>query len=159
MGAPAGNEFWKLRSKHGRDKLFATPEDMWEAACEYFQWCVDNPLIAVEIYGKDAQECHVPKMRAFTYQGLAMYLDTNTAYFAEFKRNNTNKDFSSVLSRIEDVIYRQKFEGASAGFLNANIIARDLGLADKKDVDTSHSISEESEKIISDLIDRLNGEV
>ena len=26
MAAPKGNQFWMLRSKHGRDKLFATPE-------------------------------------------------------------------------------------------------------------------------------------
>lgn len=26
MGAPKGNQFWKLRSKHGRDKLFSSPE-------------------------------------------------------------------------------------------------------------------------------------
>ena len=39
MAAPKGNQFWMLRSKHGRDKLFATPEALWEAACEYFQWC------------------------------------------------------------------------------------------------------------------------
>ena len=32
-----------LRSKHGRDKLFATPELLWDAACEYFQWCDENP--------------------------------------------------------------------------------------------------------------------
>ena len=43
MAAPKGNKFWMLRSKHGRDKLFATPELLWEAACEYFQWCDENP--------------------------------------------------------------------------------------------------------------------
>jgi len=39
-----GNEFWKARSKHGRDKIFTTPEILWEAACEYFEWVADNPL-------------------------------------------------------------------------------------------------------------------
>ena len=29
MAAPKGNQFWMLRSKHGRDKLFATPEALW----------------------------------------------------------------------------------------------------------------------------------
>ena len=43
MAAPKGNKFWMLRSKHGRDKLFATPELLWDAACEYFQWCDENP--------------------------------------------------------------------------------------------------------------------
>ena len=33
------------------------------------------------------------------------------------------------------VIRTQKFEGASAGLLNANIIARDLGLSDKTELE------------------------
>ena len=41
----------------------------------------------------------------------------------------------TVIDDIEKIIYRQKFEGAAAGLLNANIIARDLGLRDKQDVD------------------------
>ena len=46
MAAPTGNKFWMLRSKHGRDKLFSTPELLWEAACEYFQWCDENPWLS-----------------------------------------------------------------------------------------------------------------
>ena len=48
MAAPKGNQFWKLHSKHGRDTLFSTPDLMWEAACEYFQWCDDNPWRVVK---------------------------------------------------------------------------------------------------------------
>lgn len=142
MGASKGNQFWKLRSKHGRDRLFANASDMWDAACEYFQWCEDNPLIEVDFKGKDAIEVKIPKMRAFTMQGLCLYLDCNTLYFAQFKKglsleNQNDKDFSIVITRIEEIIYNQKFTGAAAGFLNANIIARDLGLADKKDIEAS----------------------
>jgi hypothetical protein len=49
MGAPKGNEFWKMRSKHGRDALFASPELLWESACEYFEWCNDNPIVSSKI--------------------------------------------------------------------------------------------------------------
>lgn len=35
MSAPKGNQFWKLRNRHGRSKRFASPEQLWEAACEY----------------------------------------------------------------------------------------------------------------------------
>lgn len=141
MAAPVGNEFWKLRSRHGRHTIFATPEIMWEAACEYFQWCVDNPLIEVDFRGKDAYEVNLPRMRAFTLQGLCRWLGVNTKYFNEFesqiekKSTDMDKDFSEVITRIRDTIFQQKFEGAAAGFLNANIISRDLGLADKKDID------------------------
>lgn len=140
MSAPFGNRFWENRASHGRDTLFADANEMWKAACEYFQWCEDNPLIEVDWVGKDAIRVEKPKMRAFTYQGLCSYLDCNTDYFRQFKNNlkPDQQDFSWVLSRIEDTIYNQKFIGAAAGFLNANIISRDLGLVDK--TDNSHKV-------------------
>jgi len=130
MAAPIGNRFWELRSKHGRDKLFESPKLMWDAACEYFEWCEDNPLIEIDFKGKDADRVELPKMRAFTLEGLCLYLDCNTAYFRNFK-NQERKDgdnFSSVIAKIEATIRNQKFTGAAAGFLNATIISRDLGL-------------------------------
>lgn len=137
MPAPEGNQFWKLRSKHGRDRLFETPDLLWEAACEYFEWCQKNPLIEIDFKGKDADKVELPRMMAFTMQGLCLYLDCNTAYFRQFKGNlpEGEKDFSTVITRIEETIYHQKFTGAAAGFLNPNIIARDLGLTDKKELD------------------------
>jgi hypothetical protein len=133
MAAPEGNEFWKLRTKHGRDKLFEKPEELWEAACEYFQWCEDNPLMEVDFRGKDADRVELPKMRAFTWDGLELYIDIYS--LRDYKKNPDYKEFSQVITRIEKVIYNQKFTGAAAGFLNPNIIARDLGLADKREVD------------------------
>ena len=171
MGAPKENQFWKLRSKHGRDKLFESSELLWEAVCEYFQWCEDNPLIEAQIVkGNRVEEttlptkdkegknknvkakttipydiAHLPKMRPFTMQGLCHYLGCNTGYFNDFSRSlkdkegESDKDFSAIITRIRETVYRQKFEGAASGFLNANLIARDLGLADKKD----HTINQE----------------
>lgn len=132
MAAPKGNSFWKLRTKHGRDKLFSSPDILWEAATEYFEWCDTNPLIAIEFNGKDAIECEIPKMRAYTWSGLEYYLGITS--LRDYKSKEEYKDFSQVITRIEQIIYTQKFEGAAAGFLNANIISRDLGLADKKDL-------------------------
>lgn len=128
MAAPTGNQFWKLRSKHGRDKLFETPELLWEAATEYFEWCEANPLIEVDFRGKDSDKVELPKMRAFTLHGLCIYLDCSTSYFRNFKP--PTEDFLTVVTRIQETIYEQKFTGAAAGFLNPNIIARDLGLKD-----------------------------
>ncbi len=133
MAAPEGNQFWKLRSKHGRDKLFATPELMWEAACEYFEWCDENPFLEIDYRGKDIIQVELPKMRPYTMHGLCLYLDCSTSYFREFKTNCT-KDFLTVVTRIEETLYNQKFSGAASGFLNPNIIARDLGLKEHTDL-------------------------
>ena len=142
-----GNEFWKLRSKHGRDKIFATPEILAEAAYEYFQWCDNNPLIEVDYRGSyPPVKVELPKMRAYTLHGLTCYLGVNTVYFNDFesglkgKEDDISKDFSKVLTHIREVIYNQKFVGSAAGFLNPNIIARDLGLADKSQVQQNSTI-------------------
>lgn len=128
MAAPVGNQFWKLRSKHGRDKLFSSPELLWEAATEYFEWCEQNPLIEIDFRGKDAMTVEIPKMRAFTWDGLELYLDIHS--LRDYKDKEGYEDFSHIITHIGKIIYNQKFTGAAAGFLNPNIISRDLGLKD-----------------------------
>ena len=135
MAAPEGNQFWKLRSKHGRDKLFATPDLLWEAAQEYFEATDARKWNKTEFNGKDAVKCLVPNETPYTISGLCLYFDCSRQWWNEFKNNPNNKDFFVVLTRIEEICYTQKFEGASVGAFNASIIARDLGLADKKEVD------------------------
>jgi len=138
MAAPIGNHFWKLRSKHGRDKLFTTPALLWDAACEYFQWVEDHPLYETRGFafqGIVTKE-EFPKMRAMTLSQLCFYLNCSESYFRTFKSTlkEEDKDFLTVIHEIESIIYNQKFQGASADLLNANIIARDLGLADSQKV-------------------------
>jgi hypothetical protein len=128
MAAPKGNEFWKQRYKHGRDKIFENPELLDEAANEYFQWCFENPLIEKDFVGKDATEVEKPKMRAFTWSGLELFVGIYS--LRDYRNNPEYKGFSQILSRIERIIFTQKFEGAAAGLLNQNIIARDLKLYD-----------------------------
>lgn len=155
MAAPQGNQFWKLRTKHGRDKLFSSPKVLWDEACKYFEWSDANPLKTVEQArgGKSKRKVEVsekgvsveetglielPLMRAYTWDGLEIFLDIDS--LREYKTNKDYKDFSQVITRIGKIIYTQKFEGSAAGLLNANIIARDLGLVDKKEHDHSGEI-------------------
>jgi hypothetical protein len=151
MAAPRGNQFWKLRSKHGRDKLFDGAELMWEAAVEYFQWCDKNPFIEVDFRGKDATRVEIPKPRPYTLHGLCLYLNCSTTYFKTFKTTPAcTHDFLSVITQIEETIYNQKFSGAASGFFNSNIIARDLGLSDKKEVAAQVTLDEVDYSKLSD---------
>lgn len=139
-----GNQLWKLRAKHGRDKLFASPTLLWEAACEYFQWCDDNPFYETKPMavsqgmnaGSSIEMVEIPVKQAYTLHGLCIYLDCGTAYFRNFK-NEDRKDadgFKSVIAKIEETIYDQQFSGAASGFFKENIISRSLGLKDQKDI-------------------------
>ncbi len=131
MAATPGNEWWRLRSKHGRDKLFATPELLWEAAEEYFIATDKRKWVTKDWVGKDAEQVEREKDTPYTLSGLCLYLDCDVSYFRVFKTTQQeNKGFLTVITRIEQTIYTQKFEGASVGAFNANIISRDLGLAD-----------------------------
>jgi hypothetical protein len=73
----------------------------------------------------------VAKMRAMTIGGLCIFLDIDEV---TWRRWREVEDFCTVVSRAEQIIYQQKFTGAAADLLNPNIIARDLGLADKQEV-------------------------
>lgn len=130
------NQLWKLRSKHGRDKLFATPELLWEAACEYFKWCDDNPWIkkeAIKSGDLAGTTMDIPTQRPYTLTGFCLYCNASEEWWRNFKRAGCS-DFLGVISEIESVIETQQFEGASVGAFNANIIARKLGLSDKQEL-------------------------
>ena len=149
MAAPKGNTFWKLRTRHGREKLFSDPKILWREACKYFEWCDENPLIRTEqtkgrklkleldddgepIGLDDSGLTKLPVMRAYTWEGLELYLGLTS--LRHYKTDPKYQDFLQVIGHIEKIIYSQKFTGAAAGLLNANIIARDLGLSDKQEL-------------------------
>ena len=133
MAAPIGNQFWKLRSSHGRKPIFADPDQLWEACCEYFEWVEANPLREEKVFnGKDGiVRAEVAKARAMTVEGLCLFLDIAKPTWAEYRKR---EGFEEAVARVDDVIRTQKFEGAAAGLLNGNIIARDLGLSDKQEL-------------------------
>lgn len=144
MSAPENNQFWKQRSKHGRDTLFASAELMWGAACEYFSWCDEHPFHESEAKvtsnggdrgGSSVELVEIPKMRAYTMTGLCLYIGCNETYFRQFNTKD-KPDFKKVIDEIEKTVYEQKFTGAASGFFNATIIARDLGLKDSSDITT-----------------------
>lgn len=169
-----GNQFWKLRSKHGRDKLFSSPKILWDEACKYFEWCDKNPLAEVQqarrsapikTNGKESKSSmdndngliELPLMRSYTWEGLELFLDIDS--LREYKTNDSYKDFSQVITRIGKIIYTQKFTGAAAGLLNPNIIARDLGLSDKQELtgkDGESLIPTLSDEELIDKIHRIS---
>jgi len=143
MGAPEGNNFWTKRHKHGRDKIFKTPEELWEAACAYFDYVDKNPFTTdkctTDYNGtKETIEHH---KKPYTLIGLCIFCGVNTSYWRQFKGGD-HVDFSTVISQIEEVVYNQKYSGAASGIFNSNIIARDLGLADKKEVEQTEIVAD-----------------
>lgn len=135
MAAPKGNQFWKNVKNPGRKIKFKTPEELWEKSCNYFQWCDENPLKEEKLFHYQGiiSRDTVSKMRAYTLKELCLFLGVGEAYLKQFNVKE-HKEFSSIITRIRDTIFTQKFTGAAADLLNPNIIARDLGLRDNTDL-------------------------
>lgn len=131
-------------SKMGRPHKYATVEELAEKCEEYFKWCMENPLQSEEIvkmkdfYKKDTTS----KLRAFTIIGLCTFLNISEDTFKNYEKRTTEESkeeghehFLGVCTRVRNIIWSQKFEGAAAGMLNPSIIAREMGLKD-------HSVNE-----------------
>ncbi|MFV9375166.1 DNA-packaging protein [Citrobacter portucalensis] len=159
MAAPKGNRFWEARSSHGRNPKFESPEALWAACCEYFEWVEANPLYEVKAFafqGVVTQE-PLPKLRAMTISGLCIFLDITRQTWGTFR---AMEGFSDITTRAEEIIYDQKFSGAAADLLNANIIARDLGLKEQsqvEDVTPDKGDREKRRSRIKELFNRGTG--
>ena len=154
MSAPVGNRFWEARSSHGRAPIFASPEDMWAACLEYFDWIEANPLYEAQAfaYQGNVKVESLPKMRAMTIAGLCIFLDISVRTWGDYRER---EDFMPITTRVDEIIRTQKFQGAAADLLNPNIIARDLGLTDKSELNqrTTHEIGAS----VADLMKAIDG--
>lgn len=150
-------QLWKRRV--GRPVKFETPDDLWDACCEYFQWCDENPLFETKAFayqGVVTQDI-IPKMRAMTLSGMQFFIGLSKQGWHEYK---SKPEFSDLCNEIETVVYNQKFAGAAADLLNPVIIARDLGLKEKTESDVTATVSQSTtlsiDKItLDDIIAKL----
>lgn len=140
MSNPNGNtnQFWRARSRHGRLPKFPEGEEgarmLLEACEDYFTWCEEHPLEEDKVFSYEGDTFHdsVSKLRAFTLNGLTLFIDVSDQTWINWRNNRP--DLLEVITWAEKTIRDQKFVAAAAGLLNANIISRDLGLADKTEL-------------------------
>ena len=134
MPAPKGNQFWKLAPTIGRKPKWTDPEELRSACEEYFEYVETNPLFdnhVISFQGCGTDHA-VDKMRAMSIQGLCVFLGVARSTWNKYREDEV---FSEVCEYVEMVMFEQKLTGAAAGLLNPSIIQRDLGLADKQDLD------------------------
>lgn len=128
-------------AKVGRPYKF-TPEQFEIAWQQYFQWVDDNPWMRSEaVKSGDAvgMIIKVPIGRPYTEIGFCVFHDLGEKYLTELgktlegKESKEEIELSNILTRARAKCYSQKFEGATVGVFNANIIARELGLMEKSE--------------------------
>ena len=138
MAAPKGNQFWKLADPEclGKPRLFKTPTDLWNSVKPYFEWVDENPIIkqSTNTTSKGTFHNEESLQKPYTWMGLYVFLGVSHLDFYKEK-----EDFLGIYTHIGNIIRNQKFEGATAGIFNANIIARDLGLKEQQEINTNVS--------------------
>lgn len=130
MAAPKGHPLWgnPLNPK----KL--TPEELWNGACEYFQWCDDNPIIIEDFIKSGAmggEKVYINHRRAYNIERLCIFLDISDMTFSNYSKATGYETYFEICTRIKKIIDSQHFEGAMSGTFNASIAAMKLGLQQK----------------------------
>lgn len=129
----SGNKLWTLRERSGKRPTFETGEELIAKAIEYFEWCEENPITeeVVGWYQGEPTTHEVTKLRAFTIMGLCAFIGVDRQSWSEWRKKEA---LNEAILWLDDIMYEQKFTGAAAGVLNASIIGRDLGLAEKSEL-------------------------
>jgi len=130
-----GADIWLLRKDFTGPRKYKTAKALWDKCREYFKYMEGTPLYEEKIAGsyKGApMKVSIPKKRVYTLKSLWLYIGITSGCWYLWK--NERPDLIPVMQFVEECIYNQKFEGAATGFFRENIIMRDLGLTDKKDI-------------------------
>lgn len=148
-----GNKLYKLRSKHGRDKIFGDPFLLLEEASLYFDWCDRHPWERNELvkYKGDSEQVGVSLGRPYSIEGLTCYLGVSASYFRSAKAGIRKKidesretdveiELLHAYEYIEQIIRTQNIEGATVGLFSPHIVTRVYNLAETINSNASQSV-------------------
>lgn len=163
MPAPKGHPLWGNPLK---PKKYATPEELWDAAVEYFDYCDENPWYKSEaIKGGDlaGSLVEVPTQRPYTFQGLCNFLNITYQTFSNYEKAKGYETYFEICTHIRAIIEQNQLEGATVGAYNHAIIARLLGLAENVNTNTTSKqeiiVSSDSDKgTVEGLFAKLDDE-
>jgi len=93
-------------------------------------------------------------MRALTIKGFCLFANISCDTFENYSKDEA---YFGITNSIKNLFYTQKLEGAAADLLNANLMAREIGLADKQDINANVSTKPmskaEAKKYLEELDD------
>lgn len=122
----------------GRPRKVATPSQLDAIFAEYVadrqNRTIEMTEVEVGAIGESGINKTKSKRKTFplSVEDFCVYLGVGRNWW-----NQLPEEFSWVKERIFNYIYNHQLRGAITGEFNPNIVARQLGLADKKEVTTS----------------------
>ena len=140
-GQLPGTNYWALRKSENDGQIaIYTPHELLDKFEQYSEYVNGNPLQEAVLLQKNGLLCDVPKMRAMSIKAFCLYIGIGHSTFLGYEKR---PGYVNICAAIKDAIYCQKFEGAAAGLLNANLISRDLGLHDS----VLHTVNDERKSV------------
>ena len=140
-------ELWQVAKKRsGHPFTYETAEELQGDINSYLQWVRENPLYETKAFGTGLV-CEIPKKRYPTAAGCALYCGVNPRTWRLWK--SPDHHLRGTVLQAEEMMTQIKMEGAASGFFNSTIVARDLGLKEKTEVDANMTVN---------VIDNFDGE-
>ncbi len=126
--APIGNQYWKTRNSHGKEKIFDNPETLWNLALDYFDWCIENPLCKLVYFRHRGEmiEVETEVLRPFSVTGLCIHLGISRQTFLNYSKKEVYRDYFEVCELIRDVIFDYNLSGALVRLIKPCVVAREL---------------------------------
>lgn len=130
----------------GRPKAIESPDELWNLFLKYVEKERRNPMYKREYVGKDGDEKDTPLQVPITFEGFECYLE-DELIISDLGHYSSNKEeryteFIPIITRIRKNCFVQNFKGASVGLFNANIIAKKLGLIEKKEAQITANVTQ-----------------
>lgn len=130
-------------------RRYNSAEELFWKICEYFEWSRENPMttnkpMTVSVGnngGSEIMQGISYHERPLTITGLIVYIGVAPSLWAEWQNVDSPKHWPRAMPVIEwakAVIADQKYRGALIGAYNPMLVARDLGLVDKSEVETKN---------------------
>ena len=163
MAAPKGNRLESVYYPPYKTRAYATPELIREECDSYFNWIDENPIMKNEALksGLDAGKIiSIPTQRPYLLEGLCDHLGITVQTFLNYESKPEYKEYFDICTYVRQRIYRQNLEFGYSGAFDAGLVARKLGIADKKEFEANIKATEiivrneEEKKVLQDLINK-----
>lgn len=134
--------FVPFNAKGGRPRKFAYPTQMLKAFSDYLTDRMERSITFTESEVGEVGKSTINKDRTtikhhpLSIADFCIYLGCSREWWAKLP-----DEFLQVKTYIADYIYTFQLKGAEVGEFNPNIVARELGLADKKQVDMGDNVT------------------
>lgn len=132
----------------GKPRAIESPEEFERLALDYIEWVKNNPVlktITTAFQGVISYD-KVPHARGMTQYGLASHMGIGLSTLKDYGQR---EEYSAIYSKIDAIMKSWNLDGAFSGDLNASLVARIDGHADRQDITSNGATISDKPSIIS----------